>query len=159
MAFKINIGRKDGKTFHLEIEMENLAGRKINDIIKGEELHSDLLGYELKISGLTDKSGFASLPDVEGTDLRKKLLKYGKGMKERYPKGMRKKKTVRGNTISNEISQINLFVEKEGNKKLEEIFPEQCLPKEKKKWQAPEEVKEEPKVEEKKEEPKNEVAK
>ena len=64
-------------------------------------------------------------------------------MKERYPKGLRKKKTIRGNTISNQTSQINVLIEKEGSKKLEEIFPEQCLPKEKKKWQAPEEKKEE----------------
>jgi small subunit ribosomal protein S6e len=141
MGFKINISKKDGKTFHLEIEMENLAGKKIGDNLNGEELHSDLSGYVLKIAGLTDKSGFASLPDVEGIDLKKKLLKFGKGMKERYPKGMKKRKIVRGNTISNNTSQINVFVEKEGNKKLEEIFPEQCLPKEKKKWQAPEEAK------------------
>jgi small subunit ribosomal protein S6e len=155
MAFKINIGKKDGKTFHLDIEMENLIGKKIGEDINGEELHSDLSGYTLKIKGLSDKAGFASLSDVEGSDLKKKLLKYGKGMKERYPHGMKKKKTIRGNTISNDTIQINVSVEKEGSKKLEEIFPEQCLPKEKKKWQAPEEVK----VEGKKEEVKTEEVK
>ena len=144
MAFKINIGRKDGKTFHLDIEMENLIGKKIGENFNGEELNSDLSGYVLKINGLSDKSGFPSRKDVEGSDLRKKLLTYGEGMKERYPKGMKKRKTVRGNTIGHDTIQLNVFVEKEGAKKLEEIFPEQCKPKEKKKWEAP---KEEVKVE------------
>jgi len=139
MAFKINIGRKDGKTFHLDIEMENLIGKKIGENFNGEELNSDLSGYVLKINGLSDKSGFPSMHDVEGSNLRKKLLTYGKGMKERYPKGMKKRKTIRGNTISNDTIQINVFVEKEGSKKLEETFPEQCKPKEKKKWEAPKE--------------------
>jgi len=137
MVFKINISRKDGKTFHLDIEMENLIGKKINDKINGEELHSDLKDYIFIIKGLSDKAGFPSLSDVEGSNLRKKLLTYGKGMKERNPKGMKKKKTIRGNTICQDTVQINLFVEKEGAKKLEEIFPDQCKPKEKKKWQAP----------------------
>ena len=76
--------------------------------------------------------------------LRKVLLSYGKNMHKRSKregkkkrsnptsKGLRLKKTTRGNTISGDIMQINLKVLKEGNKKLSEIFPEQCRPKEKK---------------------------
>ncbi|MEM3405693.1 MAG: S6e family ribosomal protein [Candidatus Pacearchaeota archaeon] len=132
MGFIVNISRRDGKTFHIELELENIIGRKINETINGEEIHSDLNGYILKITGLSDKAGFPSLPEEEGFSLRKKLLKYGRGMREKKPKGLRKKKTVRGNIICNETRQINMIVEKEGNKKLEEIFPDQCKPKEKK---------------------------
>jgi len=41
------------------------------------------------------------------------------------PKGLRLRKTARGKVISEEISQINLKILKQGNKKLEEVFPEQ----------------------------------
>jgi small subunit ribosomal protein S6e len=136
MVFKINISRKDGRTFHLDLEMENLSGKKIGETLKGEELHSDLSGYILKINGLSDKSGFPSLNNVEGPNLRKKLLTYGQGMKEKSPAGMKKKKTVRGNVISLDTIQINTSIEKEGTKKLEEVFPDQ-KPKEKVKWVAP----------------------
>ena len=41
-------------------------------------------------------------------------------------KGLKRKRTVRGNTISHDIIQINLSVKKTGSKKLAEIFPEQA---------------------------------
>ena len=55
---------------------------------------------------------------------------------------MRRRKTVRGKVISLAVAQINLKVLKNGSKKLEEVFSDQCKPKEKK---------ETPKVEVKKE--------
>ena len=42
---------------------------------------------------------------------------------------MRLKKTLRGNTISADVVQINLKVLKQGEKKLIEIFPEQAKSK------------------------------
>lgn len=137
MPFKINIGTKKGLTFRFEIESDVLIGKKIGDIIKGEDLKPELKGYELKITGLSDKAGFPSLPNLEGVGLRRVLLSYGSGMREKKPRGLRKKKTVRGNTIDYDIVQINTVVEKEGTKKLEEIFPDQV--KIKKQQQAPSE--------------------
>ena len=78
-----------------------------------------------------------SSPEVEGQGLKKVLLTYGKGMKKRpkregkkkqstpKPKGLRLRKTVRGKILSEDIRQINLKLEKEGSKKLTEIFPDQ----------------------------------
>ena len=54
--------------------------------------------------------------DVQGTIRVRALLSKKKGYRER--------KTVRGNTIAEDIIQINLKVIKEGEKKLEEIFGE-----------------------------------
>ena len=45
-------------------------------------------------------------------------------------KGQRKRKTVRGNTISNDTVQVNCKVVKKGEKPLEELVP--TKPKEKK---------------------------
>lgn len=143
MAFKVNIGHK-GKSFRLETDTEALVGKKIGEKIAGDELSSELAGYELEITGTSDKAGFPGFKEVESQGLKSLLLIYGKGMHKkpkglkkkkpwRRPKGLRLRKTVRGNTISKDIVQINLKVIKEGSKKLEEIFPEQNKPKEKSK--------------------------
>ena len=137
MAFKINISNKQGKTFKLEAEAPALVGKQLHDKINGKDISPDLEGYELEITGASDKSGFTAMKEVEGVGLRKVLLSYEKGMKKRprkegkrklsnkNPKGLRLRKTVRGKIISDAISQINLKVLKEGKKKLSEIFPEQ----------------------------------
>ena len=67
MVFKINISSKDGKTYKLETETEELIGKKINDIIPGETLLANLNDYELKITGASDKAGFPYIKDLEGS--------------------------------------------------------------------------------------------
>lgn len=125
--FKINIAdnKEKGKTFKTESNSESFVGLKIGDTIKGNDILPQLEGYEFVIVGASDKAGFPSLKEIEGTALRKALLKYGKGMKEKKPHGMKKRKTIRGNTISTDIVQINLAVKNQGSKTLAELFPEQ----------------------------------
>jgi len=141
MPFKINISEKTGKTFHLEVENEELVGKELHDKINGKDILPDLEGYEFEIAGASDNAGFTAMKNVEGIGLKKVLLSYGKAMKKRSrkegkkklstnrPKGLRLRKTVRGKIISPAISQINLKIIKEGNKKLTEVFPDQCKPK------------------------------
>ena len=137
MPFKLNIGTKDGKTFKLEVEGKELIGKELHNNIKGKDISQELEGYEFEITGASDKAGFTAMKEIEGIGLKKILLTYGKGMKKRpkkegkkklgrnKPKGLRLRKTARGKVISEEISQINLKILKQGNKKLEEVFPEQ----------------------------------
>ena len=162
MPFKINISDK-GKTFKLEVDTEFLVGKKIGERIEGKEIKPELQDYELEITGTSDKAGFPGKKDVEGTGLKKVLLKKGWGMKtrprkegkkakRRMVKGLRLKKSVRGNTITKDIIQINLKVVKSGTKKLEEMFPKAGTgeePTEKK--EKAEEKKEQTKPEKKKE--------
>jgi small subunit ribosomal protein S6e len=148
MPFKINISEKTGKTFHLESESPGIVGKKLREKVSGGEISPDLAGYEFEIAGASDRAGFTAMGNVEGFALRKVLLGYGKGMKKRSrkegkkkrgnlkPHGLRLRKTVRGNTISEEISQVNLKVLKEGSRKLSEIFPEQNKAKEEKPAEA-----------------------
>lgn len=145
MAYKFNISTKDGKTYKLEGEAESLEGKEIGMKLSGNEIHSDLAGYELEITGGTDNAGLALLSTVEGLSKKRVLLTYGTGMHKRSrkegkkkrsnftPKGLRLRKTVRGKVISPETAQVNLKVVKEGGKKLHEIWPDQNQPKEKKK--------------------------
>ena len=130
MAFKINVAYK-GKTFKVETEDEKLVGSSIGDKIKGEEISEDLTGYEIEITGTSDKAGFMGSPEIDGPDLHKVLLGYGRGMHKKpkgekktnkRPKGLRLRKTVRGEVISEELSQINLKVITQGKKTLKDIF-------------------------------------
>ncbi|MEA3329297.1 MAG: S6e family ribosomal protein [Nanoarchaeota archaeon] len=121
MAFKINISDK-GKTYKIELESEEFVGKKIGDKLSGNEVSQDLTGYELQITGTSDKSGFAGKPDVEGIGLKRVLLTKGPFLKRVPHKGFRRKKTVRGNQISLDTVQINMKVVKEGGKKIEDIF-------------------------------------
>lgn len=142
MAFKINISEKTGKTYHLEAEGEELIEKELHNKVNGKEISPDLEGYEFEIAGASDNAGFTAMENIEGIGLKKVLLTYGKAMKRKprkegkkkqsrnKPKGLRLRKTARGKIISPAIVQINLKVLKQGNKKLNEIFPEQCKPKE-----------------------------
>ncbi len=140
--FKLNISEK-GKAWKIENDSEAWVGRKIGEKIKGSEISKDLEGYELEITGTSDKAGFAGKKDIEGSNLTRVLLKAGsfgcwqepKGLRKQKPqtrKGLRLRKTVRGNTISRDTIQINLKVLKSGSKKLVDLFPEQNKLKEKK---------------------------
>jgi small subunit ribosomal protein S6e len=134
MVFKINIGEKSGKTYKFETESETLIDKELHDKISGKDLKEDLEDYEFEITGASDKSGFTALESVQGVGLKKVLLSYGKGMHKKpkkegkkklsnnNPRGLRLRKTVRGRTISPEITQINLKVLKEGKKSLKDIF-------------------------------------
>lgn len=135
MPFKLNISEK-GKAWKLDIEDESLVGKSIGSIVKGEEIKSDFNGYEFEVTGGSDNAGFPLKKDIEGIALRKVLLKKGFAMQDNT-EGIRRKKTVRGKQISGTTSQINLKVIKTGAKKLEEIFPSQNKPKEKKVAEAP----------------------
>ena len=130
MTFKINVSH-NGKTYKVETENEKLVGCLIGDKIKGEELSEDLTGYEIEITGTSDKSGFTGMANIDGPNLHKVLLGYGKGMHKKpkgekkvnkKPNGLRLRKTVRGKEISLATVQINTKVLKEGSKKFETLF-------------------------------------
>ena len=118
-TFKVVISNpKNGIARQIEIEgeaAEKLVGKRIGDEIPVSELGinlSDIFGEEipagarLKIKGGTDRDGFPMRPDVHGPRRVKILLSRGPGFKPKE-RGERRKKTVRGNTISPDIVQIN----------------------------------------------------
>ncbi|WP_297461952.1 30S ribosomal protein S6e [Thermococcus sp.] len=97
-------------------EAEKLVGKRIGETIPASELGLNLTeifgeeipgNVELKIRGGTDKDGFPMRPDVHGPRRVKILISQGPGFRPRE-KGERRKKTVRGNTISPEIVQVNM---------------------------------------------------
>ena len=84
-----------------------LIGLKIGDTFEGSIV--GLPGVILKITGGTDNSGFPMRPDIPGPAKRRVLLSGPPGFHPRE-KGERRRKTVRGNMISDEIVQINTVI-------------------------------------------------
>lgn len=99
-------------------------GLKIGDTVKGEVF--DLTGYEFVIKGGTDDSGFAMRKDQDGSGKKKILAFEGVGihpyLKKPNPKkkgmrrmnGMKQRKTIAGNTVGPNTSQINMVITKQG---------------------------------------------
>ena len=123
MVFKINVSH-NGRTWKVETDNEALIRMKIGDKINGDVVSAELEGYQLEITGTSDIAGFPGIRGQIGGQLRKLLLtKDDKGMNQTRPRGLRLKKSVRGEEISDKTSQINFNVLKEGKKKFDEICP------------------------------------
>jgi small subunit ribosomal protein S6e len=126
----------------------------------GQETDASILGMQgkIKITGGSDKSGVAMRGDVAGVPRKRVLLSKGVGLQD-VKKGLRKRKLVRGNIISEEIYQINCKYD--GKIDLEpKEEPKEEAKKEAPKKEAKKEAKEEaPKKEAKKEAPKKEAKK
>jgi small subunit ribosomal protein S6e len=120
---KITIGTQDGETFQKEVEeTSQLFGKQIGDTFEGGII--DLKGYELEITGGTDRQGFPMRETIEGTERREVLLHDGTGIRE-DGEGVRRRKSVRGNTVSNQIEQLNTRVVESGDKSVEELLNEE----------------------------------
>lgn len=119
---KVTIGTTDGNTYQTEIEESaQLAGKKIGKEFDGGIV--GLEGYTLKITGGTDQQGFPMRRSIEGVERHRILLEDGAGIDEDED-GVRRRQSVRGNTVSGNIEQLNTTVVEEGSKSVEELLGE-----------------------------------
>ncbi len=66
MAFKLVVSDpKSRKSYQKEVSGEGILGKKIGDKFSGAA--AGLEGYELQITGGSDKDGFPMRKDVEGS--------------------------------------------------------------------------------------------
>ncbi|MCS7119731.1 MAG: 30S ribosomal protein S6e [Nitrososphaerota archaeon] len=109
--FKIIISDPEtGKSSVVEVEGSRaapLVGRRIGEVIDGSV--AGLPGHKLEITGGSDISGFPMRPDVHGGVKSQVLLSGGIGYKPRN-KGVRKRKTIRGNMITEDTVQVNVKI-------------------------------------------------
>jgi small subunit ribosomal protein S6e len=118
--------KKSGRTAQLEIPKESegmLIGRRIGETIDGSI--AGLEGFKLQITGLSDKMGSPSRKEIDGSRKVYALLSRGPGIVG-LRKGMRRRKLVRGNTISADTSQVNTVIADYGPKSLDELFPKKA---------------------------------
>ena len=161
MECKVIIGTKDGKSYSVEAKDEArvFLGKKIGDTVDGSML--GLKGYQLKITGGSDSSGFPMRKDVDGQG-RAKILASSRtvGYKQKA-RGVRERRTIVANTITENVSQINAQVVKEGTQKIDKLLSKEGEGEEKSETseapaEAPKQEKTEPAKEEKPEAPKEE---
>jgi small subunit ribosomal protein S6e len=107
-SFKVVVADpKSGKSQAVELKDEQaqaLVGLKMGDEVDGASIG---LPGRVKITGGSDKAGFPMRHDVSGGVKRYVLMTKGVGFRKGTGEGTKKRKLVRGNTITDEIYQVN----------------------------------------------------
>lgn len=114
---------KTGKSYQVPVaghHANSLIGKKIGDVVDG--IFVSLPGYKLTIAGGSDKDGVPMRADLPGVRRKNILLSDGIGFAAPSD-GMRRRKLIRGNTISPETTQINMTISAAGSKSVEELLP------------------------------------
>ena len=113
---------KDGKSYQAPVaghHANSLIGKKIGDVVDG--IFVGLPGYKLEITGGSDKDGFPMRKDLPGPRRKKLLISKSIGFNSKKG-GLRRRKTVRGNTIAPDSLQINMKVMQHGMKPISELI-------------------------------------
>ena len=123
VEFKVVVNdTKSGKAHKVQVSghhANSLIGKKIGDEVDG--IFISLPGYKLEITGGTDKDGFAMRHDFPGMGRRRLILSKSLGFNAKE-KGLRRKKSIRGNTINQDIVQINMKVTKYSSKPIDSVL-------------------------------------
>ncbi len=110
----------DGEAYQIETdEISSLMGLKIGENFDATPI--GISGYSLEITGGSTKEGVPMRKDMHGRGRKKVLLANRPGYRAKS-KGIRKRKTIRGNTVADDIIQLNTKVVKKGSKNLEELI-------------------------------------
>lgn len=143
--FKIIVSDPEtGKSRVVELEGSRavpLIGRRLGETIDGSVMgQSD---HKLRITGGSDKDGFPMRPDIHGGVRTNTILSGGVGF---HPKreGERRRKTIRGNVITEEIAQINMAVTEKPQKKAEKAEKTETTKETLKQEKPPEETESKP---------------
>ncbi len=104
--FKLTISDVKGKSITKELkdsDANTLLGLQL-----GNETDASIVGLQgkLKLTGGSDKSGVPMRKDIHGSARKYVLLSKGVGL-QAAEIGQRVRKLMRGNTVSEEIYQIN----------------------------------------------------
>ena len=104
--FKLTVSDVKGKSMSKELkegDANPLLGLQL-----GNETDATIIGLngKLKLTGGSDKSGVPMRTDIHGAARKYVLLSKGVGLQDAET-GQRVRKLMRGNTISEEIYQIN----------------------------------------------------
>lgn len=103
---------RSGKARQLELKDElaqRLIGLRIGDVVDAQIIREVMeipQGFKVKITGGTGYDGAPMHPGVEGAVKKYVLLSRPPGFKPRQ-RGARRRKLVRGNVVSDQITQVN----------------------------------------------------
>mgnify|MGYP001392556848 FL=1 len=104
--FKLTISDIKGKS--VSKELKDSDANPLLGLQLGNETDATIVGLtgKLKLTGGSDKSGIPMRNDIHGAARNRVLLARGVGLQDAEA-GQRKRKLMRGNTISEEIYQVN----------------------------------------------------
>ena len=109
--FKVIVSDPEAGTSKVvELEETRAApflGRRLGETLDGSAV--DLPAHTVQILGGSDKDGVPMRGNVHGGIRRRVVLSGGAGFSPKK-KGERRRKTVRGNVITDEIVQINMKI-------------------------------------------------
>ena len=109
--FKVIVSDPEAGTSKVvELEEARAApfiGRRLGETLDGSAV--DLPAHTVQILGGSDKDGVPMRGNVHGGVRRRVVLSGGAGFSPKK-KGERRRKTVRGNIITDEIAQINMKI-------------------------------------------------
>ena len=104
--FKLTISDIKGKS--ISKELKDSDANPLLGLELGNETDASIVGLtgKLKLTGGSDKSGVPMRTDVHGAARKRVLLSRGVGLQD-AEYGQRKRKLLRGNSVSEEIYQVN----------------------------------------------------
>ena len=104
--FKLTVSDIKGKS--VTKELKDNDGNPLLGLQIGNETDAAIVGLKgkLKVTGGSDKSGVPMRSDIHGAARKRVLLSKGVGLQDAEI-GQRVRKLMRGNTISEEIYQLN----------------------------------------------------
>ena len=104
--FKLTVSDVKGKS--ITKELKDSDANKLLGLQLGNETDASVVGLQgkLKLTGGSDKSGVPMRNDIHGSARKYILLTKGVGL-QAAEIGQRVRKLMRGNTVSEEIYQIN----------------------------------------------------
>jgi small subunit ribosomal protein S6e len=114
---------KTGKSYQVAVaghHANSLIGKRIGDVVDG--IFVSLPGYKLAIAGGSDKDGVPMRADLPGVRRKNILLSKSIGFTSKE-QGLRRRKLVRGNTVSTDTTQINMTITAAGSKAVEDLLP------------------------------------
>jgi len=113
-----------GTSHQFEIDGQDanrFLGRDVGEDVDGEAV--GLPGYTVEITGGSDTAGRPMRGDVSGPNLTDVLLDGGTGFNPQRD-GERRRVTVRGREVSEEIVQLNLAISERGEESVDALLGE-----------------------------------
>jgi small subunit ribosomal protein S6e len=122
-TFNVSVADPEtGETHRIDVEDQDanrFVGRSIGDEVDGSAVGLD--GYTVEITGGSDHTGRPMRPDVAGPNLKEVLLTGGTGYKPNRD-GERKRVTVRGKEVSDDITQLNVSIADRGEESVASLL-------------------------------------
>ncbi|EFW92243.1 30S ribosomal protein S6e [Haladaptatus paucihalophilus DX253] len=123
--FQVVVADPDsGAAYQREVDGQDanrFLGKSIGEDVDGSAVGLD--GYSVEITGGSDNAGRPMRDDVAGPNLKDVLLEGGTGYNPERD-GERRRISVRGKEVSEEVAQLNVRISEYGDESVESLYGE-----------------------------------